>query len=114
MKTEDMIFVGVKKCVVAIERATGKIVWEALLANAPQMGYPFVNVFFDAGNLYAHTKGVLVCLDPATGRIKWENPLRGYGYGIATFASSTSPNSGVVAAIRELMSQEEQRRAQAT
>jgi outer membrane protein assembly factor BamB len=106
MKAEDLIFVGVKMSVVAIERATGRIVWESLLANT-QMGGHFVNLFFDAGRLFAHTKGVLFCLDPATGRILWENPLKGYGYGLATFASATTPSSGVVAAIQELMNQEQ-------
>ena len=102
MKYDDVIFVGIKRSVLSIERTTGKIVWQTELTDT-QLGDTFVNIFFDAGNLYAHTKGGLYCLDAVTGRKKWENPLKGYGYGIATFASSTSFVGNPVAAIQKKM-----------
>jgi hypothetical protein len=44
-------------------------------------GIDFVNVVFQDGDLYATTKGELFRLDPATGKILWQNPLKGLGWG---------------------------------
>jgi outer membrane protein assembly factor BamB len=60
-----------------------------------------VNVFFDNGSLYANTTGMLFCLDPATGHVKWKNALPGCGYGIAALASVRS-SSGNLAATRQM------------
>jgi outer membrane protein assembly factor BamB len=86
MKIEDMLFVGVKRRVLALDRNTGKTVWERELQGS-SMGDSFVTAFLDRGNVYAHTKGTLFCLDAENGRTKWENPLTGCGYGIVTMAS---------------------------
>jgi len=88
MNTDDMLFVGIKGRVLALDRNTGQNIWEAKLKWAV-LGDFFVNVFFDRGNVFAHTGGKVFCLDAASGRIKWENPLTGCGYGIATLTSVT-------------------------
>ena len=110
MNTGDVIFVGIKRCVLAVEKSTGKIVWEARLSDAT-MGDTFVNLFLDAGCIYAQTKGALYCLDAATGRKRWENPLTGYGYGIATFASATAAGGNVAAAVHKIKADEARRAA---
>jgi outer membrane protein assembly factor BamB len=92
MNTDDMLFVGIKGRILALDRNTGKIIWETTLKWA-SLGDFFVNVFFDRGNVLAHTGGTLFCLDAVSGRIRWENPLTGYGYGIATLASVTGSSA---------------------
>ena len=83
MNAEQYLFVGVKKRVLAIDQRTGSIAWQTELEGSA-MGDSFVNVFFDGGNIFAHSKGELFCLNPETGAIKWHNPLEGCGFGIAT------------------------------
>ncbi len=82
MVTSSLIYVGIKGCVVALDRATGTQVWLASLR-----GSEFVNVFLGDTDLYAATKGELFCLDPATGHIRWRNPLRGLGWGLVSIAA---------------------------
>jgi outer membrane protein assembly factor BamB len=86
MKIEEMLFVGIKRRVLAVDRNTGKMVWETKLPVG-SIADSFVNLFFDRGNVFAHTGGKLFCLETANGRIRWENPLKGCGYGIVTMAS---------------------------
>ena len=70
-----------------------------------------VNIFFDGGSVFAHGKGVLCCLNPETGEIKWQNPLTGYGFGIATMASVNSSSASLAAILRK---KEQEQQAAAT
>jgi outer membrane protein assembly factor BamB len=79
----NLIFIGIKGTVVALDRATESEVWRSELK-----GIDFVNVVLQDGELYATTKGELFRLDPATGKILWQNPLKGLGWGLITIASS--------------------------
>jgi outer membrane protein assembly factor BamB len=56
-------------------------------------GSDFVN---QDGDLYATAKGELFCLDPATGNIRWQNPLKGFGRGLVTIAASGSQQTVVM------------------
>ena len=76
-----IIYLGVKGSVVAMNSATGVIVWSTSLKAAE-----FVNVILDGNNLYATTRGEIFCLDPQAGGIRWHNPLKGYGLGLITIA----------------------------
>jgi len=80
----NLIFIGTKGTVVAIDRETGEVRWESELK-----GSDFVNVVLQDGELYASSKGRLYRLDPATGKIHWCNELPGLGYGLVTIAGST-------------------------
>lgn len=94
----DLVFVGVKKSVVALHKDTGQIVWETKLGGG--MGTGFVLVLPDGDRLYAHAGGEVHCLDAATGRVFWNNPLSGFGYGFATLGiqGQPQPNIAVIAA----------------
>ncbi len=85
MSQTNLIFIGIKGTVVALDRATGSEVWRSELK-----GKDFVNVVLQDGDLYATTKGELFRLDPATGKIRWQNPLKGLGWGLITIAASGS------------------------
>ena len=100
MNIEQLVFVGIKRQVLALDQSTGSIVWKATLKAA--IFDDFTNVFIDRDALFASAGGRLYCLDPATGRVKWENPLKGCGYGIATLASinGSSVNAALAAEMR--------------
>jgi outer membrane protein assembly factor BamB len=90
MAHSALIFIGIAGKVVALDRNTGSEIWRAELKG------DFVNVALQDGDLYATTKGELFCLDPATGTIRWQNPLKGLGRGLITIASSGSQQTVVM------------------
>ena len=79
----DMVFVGLSRKVLALDRFTGEIVWEW---KAPKGG-SFVSVLLDGDRLIVATGGYLYCLDPVFGQVAWENPLKGKGQGICSLVS---------------------------
>jgi hypothetical protein len=90
----------------ALDRASGCEVWRCSLK-----GSDFVNIAILDGDLYASTKGEMFCLDPASGQIRWRNPLAGLGWGLVTIA--TPAGAGAVV-MREKRRQEEQAAAAAS
>lgn len=78
----SFIVIGIAGCAVALDRATGQEIWRTKLQGAD-----FVNVAFLGDDLFAAAYGHLYCLDPATGEIRWKNPLKGLGYGLVTIAA---------------------------
>ncbi len=83
MLTKNVIYIGIRGSVLALDRATGQTMWQANL-----IGSDFVNVVLDNGELYASTKGEVFRLDPANGEIRWQNKLPGLGRGLITFAGA--------------------------
>ncbi len=81
----------------------GETVWATKLK-----GGDFVNVVLDDGELYAAARGEISCLDPATGNIRWTNPLKGYGLGLASIAS---PGGSQAVLLRSKRREEEQQAA---
>jgi hypothetical protein len=71
-----VLLIGAKGSVLAIDRATGEEVWRTGLR-----GGDFVNLVLDGGAVYAATQGELFCVDPATGQIRWHNPLQAWAAG---------------------------------
>ena len=87
MSPTSMIFVGIAGTVVALDRTTGTEVWRSRLKNSD-----FVNVAILDGDLYASTAGELFCLHPATGGIRWQNPLKAASDGgLMTIATIWQP-----------------------
>jgi outer membrane protein assembly factor BamB len=98
MKTSELVFVGIKGSVVALNRATGQQEWAARLK-----GRDFVNVLLEEDVLLASCDGEVFCLDALNGKGLWHNPLKGYGTGLASLATEQNPRgerSGVMAAER--------------
>ncbi len=95
MKTSDLIFIGIKGSVVALYRDTGQPAWATRLK-----GMDFVNVVLEGDKVLATACGEIFCLDALAGRLLWNNPLKGYGRGLATIATEDNPgasNSSVLA-----------------
>lgn len=87
-----LVYVGIQGQVVALDHATGTIVWSAELRR----GSSFVPVFHESGRVFATSGGEITCLDAANGKLIWHNRLKGYGIGHAMIAGAPDP---VVAAV---------------
>jgi outer membrane protein assembly factor BamB len=81
----ETVFIGMRGHVLAVDRRTGFEIWRTHLKSAS-----FVNVALDGPDLFATTLGEMFCLDPTTGSIRWNNPLRGMGYGLICIAGASN------------------------
>ena len=87
MDTFNALFVGVKGHVVAFSKHDGSLIWKTQLKGAfLSVGDRFVTVLVEGQRIYAHSYGVLFCLDAATGKQLWTNKLEGLSYDIASLA----------------------------
>jgi outer membrane protein assembly factor BamB len=102
MLHSQIIFLGVKGSVVALNRATGRQLWATSLVGADS-----VNVALDGDNLYATTRGEIFCLDPKTGDARWHNPLKGFGYGLVTIAGEAITLANQNALLAEIVRQQQ-------
>jgi outer membrane protein assembly factor BamB len=59
---------------VALDRDSGEIVW----SNNELRAGP-VTLLLDGDRLVVSTGGYLFCLDPLTGKVLWNNEMKGYG-----------------------------------
>ena len=89
MKISDLVFIGIKGSVLALNRVTGQQVWAIHLK-----GMDFVNVVLEVGAVLASCCGEIFCLEPLTGNALWHNPLKGFGRGLATIATEHNPGTG--------------------
>jgi outer membrane protein assembly factor BamB len=103
MKTSDLVFIGIKGSIVALNRATGEQVWKSQLK-----GQGFVNVVLHEEGILAACYGEIFCLDPLTGKIRWHNPLKGFGTGLATIVTESNLGSGLVALAEQRRRDEEE------
>ncbi len=103
MKTLELVFVGIKGSVVALNHATGEQVWAKRLVSSD-----FVNVVVEDERIFATTNGEIYCLDPVKGDVLWRNKLKGYGIGLATIATAESIGSKSMVAIAEKRRRDEE------
>lgn len=75
---ESLVYVGFNSRVVALDRTTGRLVWDW---KSPK-GSGFVAVLLDGDRLMVSVQGYTYCLDPNSGVELWSNPLSGMGVGI--------------------------------
>jgi outer membrane protein assembly factor BamB len=108
MKISDLVFIGIKGSVIALNRATGQQVWATHLK-----GSDFVNVVVQDGTVLASCCGEIFCLDRLTGDARWHNPLKGFGRGLATIALEGMPGSGNALVLAEKQRRDEQAAAAA-
>jgi len=108
MKSSELVFVGIKGSVVALNRATGQQAWTARIK-----GCDFVNVTFHCGMLLASCSGEIFCLDPLTGKELWHNTLKGFGTGLATIATDHSAGTSNAPVLAEKRRRDEEAAASA-
>ncbi len=108
MKTSELVFIGIKGSVVALNRATGQQVWATHLK-----GWDFVNVVLQNGTILASCHGEIFCLDPLTGNGLWHNRLKGFGTGLATIATEHTAGGGNAPVLAEKRRRDEEAAASA-
>ena len=74
MPLDQLIFIGLNGYVLALHRDSGEIIW-----SNDEMKSGYVTLLLDGDRLIASTSGYIYCLDPGTGKIRWHNPLKGFG-----------------------------------
>ncbi len=79
MTVDQLIFVGLNGYALALDRDTGEIAW-----SNDKMKSGYVSLLLDGDRLIASTSGYIYCLSPLTGKIQWNNPLKGYGMAAPT------------------------------
>jgi hypothetical protein len=82
MNPNDILLLGLKQSVAAIHRADGSFLWKTKLPEGN--GSSFITLTSDLKYVFAVCHGVLHCLELQTGTLVWTNPLKGYGFGIAS------------------------------
>jgi outer membrane protein assembly factor BamB len=96
MNVSELVFIGIKGSVLALNRTTGEQVWATHLK-----GSDFVNVVLDNGQILATCQGEVFCLEPLTGEGVWQNPLKGFGTGLATIATEDSVRHTLTSVLAE-------------
>jgi outer membrane protein assembly factor BamB len=96
-----LVYVGVKRSVLALDRKTGEIVWAVKLpvkyGGSTVSG--LANVWCDNDALFVSCAGELFCLEPKSGSIVWHNFLKGLGTGFVSIATEgSSPRTTAIAA----------------
>lgn len=84
----DVIYLGIKGTVLALNRITGQEIWRTKLK-----GQSYVNLVIENDNIYATTQGEIFCLETHTGKLRWHNQLKGMGFGLVSIATHESSQS---------------------
>ncbi|MCA9289730.1 MAG: PQQ-like beta-propeller repeat protein, partial [Phycisphaerales bacterium] len=90
----DLVFTGFNSRVIAVNRDTGDVEWTW---RSPK-GRGYVTMMLDGDRLIVSVNGYLYCLDPRTGEMIWQNPLDGFGLGIAALVSENARGDGAAMA----------------
>jgi len=101
MNINDLLFLGLKNRVSAMTKADGRILWTTQLEGA--LGDGFVTLNCDGKFVYAYGKGQLYCLEVFSGSIVWTNPLKGFGYGVASICIPGFPTAPDPAAYAKIV-----------
>ena len=83
MAISDLVFVGIRGSVLAMDINSGARVWETPLA-----GGSFVTLLVEGDKIFAGAQGEIFCLDAVTGKILWHDGLKGYGFGLTSLATA--------------------------
>lgn len=105
----DMVYVGLSRRVFALDRYSGELIWTW---KAPK-GSGFPSILLDGDRLIVAVNGYIYCLDPLYGQQVWDNPLKGFGFGVCSLCSVNGAISGGGAAAQQQQIQQQQAAAAA-
>jgi outer membrane protein assembly factor BamB len=91
----SLVYVGIKHHVLAFDRKSGAAVWTTALPAKYKSSSSFVHVVRDTAGLFATFAGELFALDPKSGKLLWQEPLKGYGTGLVTIATDLGGSTEV-------------------
>ena len=106
MNASDLVLLGLRNSVTALDRNDGRIVWTTRLS--PRLSEGFVTLTCDDRQVFAYACGQIHCLDLFSGRMLWSNELKGYGYGIASISLPGSTPAPAASAAAQIASQNSQ------
>ena len=86
----DMVYVGLSRRVFALDRYSGELIWTW---KAPK-GSGFPSILLDGDRLIVAVNGYIYCLDLLYGQQVWDNPLKGFGFGVCSLCSVNGAISG--------------------
>ena len=101
MAKPNLVFVGIRGSVLALDKNSGAHVWETKLK-----GGTFVTLLVDGDRLLAGANGEIFCLDAATGQILWHDGLKGYGFGLMSIATANGSSDSSASAAEFCRQQE--------
>ncbi|MGN6367136.1 MAG: outer membrane protein assembly factor BamB family protein [Phycisphaerae bacterium] len=101
---EQLVFVGFRSQVVALDRETGAVVWKW----KSRKGGGYTTVLLDGERVVVSVMGYTYCLEAETGKELWFNELAGMGTGVVSMASVRGGLAGLVA---QAAGEEEQQQA---
>jgi outer membrane protein assembly factor BamB len=101
MAKPEMVFVGIRGSVVALDKNSGARLWETKLK-----GSNFVMLLVAGGRVFAGAQGEIFCLDAGTGKLLWHDALKGYGLGLLSIATANGSSDASVAAAEFCRQQE--------
>lgn len=102
MNLSDLVFSGFNRRVAALDRRSGKIVWQWRASK----GSSYVSLLLDSGILIVSVDGYMYGLNPLTGSQLWYNPMDGFGTGVTSLVSVNGIGSSpVVAAAARIKAQ---------
>ncbi len=94
MNLSDLIFTGFNRRVAALDKRTGKIIWQQKLHN----GQTYVTLLLDGDVLIVAVDGYMYGLDALTGAQLWFNEMAGFGAGVTSLASQNGSAQNLAAA----------------
>jgi len=102
MNTSEIVYIGAKAHVAAVNKHDGKLLWKTKLTGGLKLsGSGFVTVLVEGQRVYAYTYGSLYCLDAANGEKLFTCEVAGLGRGIAMLATLGHCSPPVAAAAQE-------------
>ncbi len=81
MSDQKNLFIGIKGHVVCIQKSDGNERWRTKLRSSD-----ITSVMVTDDAIIATTGGYLYALNPISGNVLWENPLKGLGMGVSTLS----------------------------
>jgi glucose dehydrogenase len=89
---DDVLYVGFNRRAAALDKRTGELIWSWKARD----GSGFVSILLEGDQLFVSVQGYTYCLDATTGKELWMNPLKGFGVGAATLATSTGSSNHAI------------------
>ena len=102
MANPDLVFLGIRSSVMALDKKTGTRAWETKLK-----GSSFVTLLVDGNRIFAGAQGEIFCLEAATGKTLWHDGLSGYGFGLLSIASQNGGSDSALLASEFVRQQQE-------
>jgi outer membrane protein assembly factor BamB len=109
MAKPDLIFLGIRGSVLALDKNTGGRIWETKLK-----GSSFVTLLTEDNRIFAGAQGEIFCLDAASGKTLWHDRLSGYGLGLMSIATRNGDSAVTALAAEQFRQQQEASAASST